>query len=183
MHVSPTLSSTPCSAHTSYHGHSSVNEVICHGIPDKRPLLEGDIVNIGERSSCSPNDCRYLMTRMEQTLASTIKASRLRLYPAWNDVDLWFLSILTRVPCRSECDIPSWRNWRRFGEAYSRRSGVPRCCHCHLQTWRALQGYWQGDVGVLASCSTTGFTNRRSQRTSRQSGRVLGCSDFHWSWC
>jgi Methionine aminopeptidase len=26
---------------------SSVNEVICHGIPDKRPLQEGDIVNIG----------------------------------------------------------------------------------------------------------------------------------------
>jgi methionyl aminopeptidase len=25
---------------------TSVNEVICHGIPDHRPLLEGDIVNI-----------------------------------------------------------------------------------------------------------------------------------------
>ena len=25
----------------------SVNEVICHGIPDKRKLKEGDIVNIG----------------------------------------------------------------------------------------------------------------------------------------
>ncbi len=25
---------------------TSVNEVICHGIPDKRPLQEGDIVNI-----------------------------------------------------------------------------------------------------------------------------------------
>ena len=23
----------------------SVNEVICHGIPDERPLLDGDIVN------------------------------------------------------------------------------------------------------------------------------------------
>lgn len=25
---------------------SSVNEVICHGIPDDRPLEEGDIVNL-----------------------------------------------------------------------------------------------------------------------------------------
>ena len=25
---------------------TSVNEVICHGIPDSRPLAEGDIVNI-----------------------------------------------------------------------------------------------------------------------------------------
>lgn len=27
---------------------SSVNEVICHGIPDKRKLQEGDIINIGD---------------------------------------------------------------------------------------------------------------------------------------
>lgn len=26
--------------------YSSVNEVICHGIPDARPLEDGDIVNI-----------------------------------------------------------------------------------------------------------------------------------------
>ncbi len=34
-----------------YHGYpkslcTSVNEVVCHGIPDSRPLLEGDIVNL-----------------------------------------------------------------------------------------------------------------------------------------
>jgi methionine aminopeptidase len=29
----------------------SVNEVICHGIPDQRVLVEGDIVNIG---MCAP---------------------------------------------------------------------------------------------------------------------------------
>ena len=28
-----------------YNFYRSVNEVICHGIPDKRPLEEGDIVN------------------------------------------------------------------------------------------------------------------------------------------
>ncbi len=28
-----------------FDGFSSVNEVICHGIPDKRPLEDGDIVN------------------------------------------------------------------------------------------------------------------------------------------
>lgn len=26
----------------------SVNEVICHGIPDQRKLQEGDIINIGK---------------------------------------------------------------------------------------------------------------------------------------
>jgi methionyl aminopeptidase len=36
------------------HSDSSVNEVICHGIPDQRPLVEGDIVNIGQSSSFSP---------------------------------------------------------------------------------------------------------------------------------
>lgn len=25
---------------------TSVNEVICHGIPDKRPLVDGDICNV-----------------------------------------------------------------------------------------------------------------------------------------
>jgi methionine aminopeptidase len=28
----------------------SVNEVVCHGIPDQRVLVEGDIVNLGEVS-------------------------------------------------------------------------------------------------------------------------------------
>ena len=28
------------------HKNRSVNEVICHGIPDSRPLEEGDIVNL-----------------------------------------------------------------------------------------------------------------------------------------
>lgn len=29
-----------------HNNHRSVNEVICHGIPDKRPLKDGDIVNL-----------------------------------------------------------------------------------------------------------------------------------------
>ncbi len=29
----------------SFH-HRSINEIICHGIPDNRPLEEGDIVNL-----------------------------------------------------------------------------------------------------------------------------------------
>jgi methionyl aminopeptidase len=40
-----------CPSTLNYHGYpksicTSVNEVICHGIPDDRPLLDGDIVNI-----------------------------------------------------------------------------------------------------------------------------------------
>ena len=35
-----------------YHGYpksvcTSVNEIICHGIPDQRPLEDGDIINLG----------------------------------------------------------------------------------------------------------------------------------------
>jgi methionyl aminopeptidase len=52
-----------------YHGYpksicTSVNEVICHGIPDDRPLAEGDIVNIdvtayvdGVHGDCSATFC------------------------------------------------------------------------------------------------------------------------------
>jgi methionyl aminopeptidase len=52
-----------------YHGYpksicTSVNEVICHGIPDDRPLEEGDIVNIdvtayldGVHGDCSATFC------------------------------------------------------------------------------------------------------------------------------
>lgn len=29
------------------HFRSSINEVICHGIPDQRKLVEGDIINLG----------------------------------------------------------------------------------------------------------------------------------------
>lgn len=49
---------------------SSVNEVICHGIPDKRKLRDGDIVNIGAsillwlRSAISlPRRCQPLLWR------------------------------------------------------------------------------------------------------------------------
>jgi methionyl aminopeptidase len=31
----------------SHSSRSSVNEVVCHGIPDQRKLVEGDIINIG----------------------------------------------------------------------------------------------------------------------------------------
>ncbi len=46
-----TLSHEAKSAPLGYHGYpkaicTSVNEVICHGVPDDRPLKEGDIVNI-----------------------------------------------------------------------------------------------------------------------------------------
>jgi len=52
-----------------YHGYAksictSVNEVICHGIPDSRPLKEGDIVNVdvtvyadGAHGDCSATLC------------------------------------------------------------------------------------------------------------------------------
>ncbi|KAL5533075.1 FMA1 [Sanghuangporus sanghuang] len=51
---------------------TSVNEVICHGIPDRRPLLNGDIINIGLAQpissslhtglNFSPHTSVYIMT-------------------------------------------------------------------------------------------------------------------------
>lgn len=35
------------SSNVKVHTPRSVNEVICHGIPDRRKLVEGDIINIG----------------------------------------------------------------------------------------------------------------------------------------
>lgn len=44
LHVSIHLR---CGGLSSEWYHRSINESICHGIPDKRKLREGDIVNIG----------------------------------------------------------------------------------------------------------------------------------------
>lgn len=40
----PRPAGTP--AHTAVWGVRSINEAICHGIPDSRPLEEGDICNV-----------------------------------------------------------------------------------------------------------------------------------------
>ena len=34
----------------------SVNEVICHGIPDQRKLQDGDIINIGQSLTAVSQD-------------------------------------------------------------------------------------------------------------------------------
>lgn len=57
---------------------TSVNECICHGVPDSRPLEDGDIVNIdvtvyldgyhGDTSRCAFNTCLclgFLSTHMQ----------------------------------------------------------------------------------------------------------------------
>ncbi|ODQ64884.1 methionine aminopeptidase [Nadsonia fulvescens var. elongata DSM 6958] len=63
---------------------TSVNEVICHGIPDKRPLVDGDIVNldisiykdgyhsdlnetyyVGDKAKCNPDLVRLVETTRE----------------------------------------------------------------------------------------------------------------------
>jgi methionyl aminopeptidase len=79
-----------------YHGYTksictSVNEVICHGIPDSRPLRSGDIVNLdvsifvgGAHGDCSVTVCvgdvnpvaRRLVDTTQACLAAGIKAIR-----------------------------------------------------------------------------------------------------------
>jgi methionyl aminopeptidase len=70
---------------------TSVNEVICHGIPDSRELVEGDIVNVditafldgvhGDTDATYPvgeidEASRLLLERTEEALARAIKAVR-----------------------------------------------------------------------------------------------------------
>jgi methionyl aminopeptidase len=70
---------------------TSVNEVICHGIPDSRPLEDGDIVNIDltayiggvHGDTCATylcgavdEDSQLLVARTEQALNRAIKAVR-----------------------------------------------------------------------------------------------------------
>ena len=45
-HLIITINSLNHYARTFYCNSRSVNEVICHGIPDNRPLENGDIVNL-----------------------------------------------------------------------------------------------------------------------------------------
>lgn len=68
---------------------TSVNEVVCHGIPDDRPLADGDIVNVditafldgvhGDTNKTYlvgdvDDDSRLLVERTEEALARAIKA-------------------------------------------------------------------------------------------------------------
>ncbi|KAH8554298.1 methionine aminopeptidase [Umbelopsis sp. PMI_123] len=59
---------------------TSVNEVICHGIPDKRPLQEGDIVNLDV--SCyfegfhGDTNATYCVGKVDEAGQNLIKAAR-----------------------------------------------------------------------------------------------------------
>ncbi|CAM0139963.1 unnamed protein product [Umbelopsis sp. WA50703] len=59
---------------------TSVNEVICHGIPDKRPLKEGDIVNLDV--SCyfegfhGDTNATYLVGNVDQAGQKLVNAAR-----------------------------------------------------------------------------------------------------------
>jgi hypothetical protein len=48
---------------------SSINEVICHGIPDKRKMRDGDIVNIGTSQTHPSWDHETCETEPEETPA------------------------------------------------------------------------------------------------------------------
>lgn len=70
---------------------TSVNNVACHGIPDDRPLMDGDIINVditvflnGYHGDCSKTFLignvdergRYLVEHNEKCLEETIKCCR-----------------------------------------------------------------------------------------------------------
>jgi methionyl aminopeptidase len=69
-----------------YHGYTksictSVNEVICHGIPDSRPLRSGDIVNLdvsvfvgGAHGDCSVTVCVGKVNPVARRLVDTTRA-------------------------------------------------------------------------------------------------------------
>jgi methionine aminopeptidase len=47
LHVCHTAHPDTLDTETTYLDSRSINEVICHGIPDHRKLVEGDIINLG----------------------------------------------------------------------------------------------------------------------------------------
>lgn len=59
---------------------TSVNEVVCHGIPDDRPLEEGDIVNIDVTAYVEgmhgDNSATFAVGRVDPTLKSLIEGTR-----------------------------------------------------------------------------------------------------------
>ncbi|KAE8211283.1 hypothetical protein CF327_g4948 [Tilletia walkeri] len=60
-----------------YHGYpksvcTSVNEVICHGIPDQRPLEDGDTLNIGELEHGRSRMSLHLLTLISAQLSEDV---------------------------------------------------------------------------------------------------------------
>ncbi len=91
----------------------SVNEVICHGIPDGRPLQEGDIVNL------------------DVSLCACILACH------WRLSDLRFLSPW-RISRRFERHLPRWQGRPSVCRSYCGHKRESRCINGYLQAWGAF---------------------------------------------
>ncbi len=63
---------------------TSVNEVICHGIPDSRPLAEGDIVNIDVTLYLDgvhgDTNCTFFVGEVDAASAALVKETRVAMY-------------------------------------------------------------------------------------------------------
>ena len=64
---------------------TSVNNVICHGIPDSRPLVDGDIINVSKNSTM----------KKQQEITKVVKLFKIKYIPFVQ------LSFLDRYNCIS----------------------------------------------------------------------------------
>ncbi|KAJ7905461.1 peptidase M24, structural domain-containing protein [Mycena olivaceomarginata] len=55
---------------------TSINEVICHGIPDQRKLKEGDIINLGQIGFHGDVNGTYPVGKIDEDSAKLIRTSR-----------------------------------------------------------------------------------------------------------
>ncbi len=62
----------------------SVNEVICHGIPDSRPLVEGDIVNVDVTIFLDgvhgDTNCTFFVGEVDEASAAMVRETRVAMY-------------------------------------------------------------------------------------------------------
>lgn len=94
-----------------YNSHSSVNEVICHGIPDKRPLENGDICNGNIIILC------YILVMLSRDFWLVIH---------------WHFFLLLMSPCK----IVTMETWNLISFFHLIRYFVfLTCSGCHCLSW------------------------------------------------
>lgn len=120
---------------------SSINEVICHGIPDGRKLEEGDIINLGKPPPASRSTFLRWPGRSYPDVSLYYKGKyRTGYWSRWSLLS-WF-----RLPWRSECYVSRWRNIGGFQTLDTNDKRSAGRCDSHVQTGRVVQGYREHHV-------------------------------------
>ena len=103
---------------------TSVNEVVCHGIPGKRVLNEGDIINVDVTSYMPPTNgfhgdtsATFYVGTPTDTAKRVVEVSRHRRHRKWNFASCYY----RRQSITIRCPKIHWRTyceWLRRGPAW-----------------------------------------------------------------